>query len=249
MSTPDEEPGAVPGSPASTEGLRPVVLVIEDERPIRRFLRSALDSAGYRVIEVGTGEEGLREAATRSPDAVLLDLGLPDRDGIEVTRRLREWSQVPILVLSARGQERDKVAALDAGADDYVTKPFAVGELLARIRVALRHRSRAPVAGDEPVVVLGPLQVDLARRRVSVDDREVRLTPTEFRLLAVLVRHPGRVVTHAQLLREVWGPGTADATHYVRVYMAQLRSKLEADPSLPTLLLTEPGVGYRTRDP
>ena len=224
-----------------------MVLVVEDEAPIRRFLRAGLGSQGYRVLEAVTGAEALTQAATRVPDLVLLDLGLPDIEGFEVVRRLREWSEVPVLVLSARGREDDKVRALDAGADDYVTKPFAMGELLARIRVALRRRARV----DEParsVFETGGLAVDLARHRVTRDGGEVRLTPTEFRLIAALARQPGRVLTHAHLLREVWGPAAAGQHHYLRVYMAQLRHKLEHDPSRPQLLITEPGVGYRLRE-
>lgn len=223
----------------------PLVLVIEDEPPIVRFLRAALPGNGYRLIEAATGADGLREAATRAPDLVLLDLGLPDLDGVEVARRLREWSSVPIIVLSARGREQDKIAALDAGADDYVTKPFSVGELMARMRVALRHRAGAEAGGA--AVVVGGLTVDLLARRVTVEGREVRLTPIEFRLLAALARHPGRVLTHEHLLREVWGPAAVHQHHYVRVYMAQLRHKLEPSPSRPRWLLTEPGVGYRMR--
>jgi len=222
----------------------PVVLVIEDEPPIRRFLRPSLASQGYRVVEAETGEDGLIQAATRQPDLVVLDLGLPDLDGIEVIRRLREWATVPIIVLSARGGESDKVAALDAGADDYVAKPFAVGELLARARVALRHSAQAREPG-ESTFTLRHLRVDLGRRRVWLGDVEVRLTPIEYRLLAVLVRHAGKVLTHRQLLQEVWGPGQVEQTHYLRVYMANLRRKLEADPARPQLLRTEPGVGYR----
>ena len=230
------------------EPIHATILVIEDERAIQRFVRAALEGEGHRVIEAATAADGLREAATRHPDLVVLDLGLPDTDGIEVTRRLREWATMPIIVLSARGQEGDKVAVLDAGADDYVTKPFAVGELLARVRVALR-RTIGGGRAEDAVIEVGALRVDRARRRVELDGREVRLTPTEYRLLLALVQHPGRVLTHAQLLRDVWGPGHAEAHHYVRVYMAQLRAKLEADPSRPVLLLTEPGVGYRTCDP
>ena len=222
----------------------PVVLVIEDEPPIRRFLRPSLASQGYRVVEAETGEDGLLQAATRQPDLVVLDLGLPDLDGIEVIRRLREWATVPIIVLSARGGESDKVAALDAGADDYVAKPFAVGELLARARVALRHSAQGREPG-ESTFTLRHLRVDLGRRRVWLGDVEVRLTPIEYRLLAVLVRHAGKVLTHRQLLQEVWGPGQVEQTHYLRVYMANLRRKLEADPARPQLLRTEPGVGYR----
>jgi two-component system KDP operon response regulator KdpE len=222
----------------------PVVLVIEDEPPIRRFLRPTLTSQGYRIVEAETGEDGLVQAATRQPDLVILDLGLPDLDGLQVIRRLREWSAVPIIVLSARGAESDKVAALDAGADDYVAKPFAVGELLARARVALRNAARAGEPG-ESTFELGDLRVDLSRRRVWLRDTEVRLTPIEYRLLAVLVRHAGKVLTHRQLLQEVWGPGQVEQTHYLRIYMANLRRKLEADPARPRFLRTEPGVGYR----
>ncbi len=223
------------------------VLVIEDERSIRRFLRAGLEAAGFTVLEAVDGRGGMSEASMRTPDLVLLDLGLPDMDGIDVVRRLREWSSVPIVVLSARGRERDKIEALDAGADDYVTKPFAMGELLARIRVALRHRARA---GDDgaAVVEIDTLRIDLGRRRVTIAGDDVRLTPIEYRLLTALARVQGRVVTHEQLLREVWGPAHVRQTHYLRVYMAQLRHKLEADPARPRWLLTEPGVGYRLRD-
>ncbi len=224
---------------------QPLVLVVEDDGPIRRFLRAGLESQGFRMIEAITGAEGIGEAATRAPELVLLDLGLPDMDGIEVVKRLREWSAVPILVLSARGQENDKIAALDAGADDYVTKPFAMGELLARMRVALRRQARTEGTEGATAVEVAGLRVDLAARRVAVDGRDVRLTPREYRLLATLARHPGRVLTHAQLLREVWGPAYTTEHHYLRVYMAQLRHKLEAEPSRPRLLITEPGVGYR----
>jgi two-component system KDP operon response regulator KdpE len=226
----------------------PLLLVVEDEPQMMRFLRATLPSAGYRVLEATNGQQALVEAATRAPDLVLLDLGLPDLDGIEVTRRLREWSATPVIVLSARGMERDKVEALDAGADDYLTKPFGTGELLARIRVALRNAARAGGAG-EPVFEHGGLRVDLGARRVSVGEREVRLTRTEYRLLAVLVKHAGKVVTHRQLLREVWGPGAVEQSHYVRVYMGQLRRKLEDDPARPHHLVTETGVGYRLRVP
>jgi two-component system KDP operon response regulator KdpE len=226
-------------------GLSPTVLVIEDEPQIRRFLRATLTANGYRLIEAATAQDGLMQAATRQPEIVILDLGLPDLDGLEVTRRLREWTTTPIIVLSARGQERDKVAALDAGADDYVTKPFGVGELLARMRVALRHALRTARDPDPPVFAVGDLHVDLAQRRVAVAEQEVHLTPLEYRLLTTLVRYAGKVVTHHQLLHEVWGPGYAHQTHYLRVYMGQLRHKLEADPTRPRYLFTEPGVGYR----
>ena len=224
----------------------PLVLVVDDHVAIRRFLRAGLESEGYRLCEAGTGADAVAQAATRSPDLVLLDLGLPDLDGFEVVRRLREWSQVPVIVLSARGQESDKVKALDAGADDYVTKPFAMGELLARMRVALRHRAQVAGGGDA-VLEAGDVRVDLARREVKRGGVDVKLTPIEFRLLATLSRHPGRVLTHEQLLREVWGPGYTSQHHYLRVYMGQLRHNLEADPARPKLLLTEPGVGYRLR--
>ncbi len=227
----------------------PGVLVVEDDAPIRRFLRAGLEASGFTMLEATTGADGISQAATRSPEIVLLDLGLPDMDGIEVVRRLREWSGVPILVLSARGQEGDKIAALDAGADDYVTKPFAMGELLARIRAALRRRARPEGAAESTIVRVDALEVDLAARRVRVDGRDVRLTPREYRLLAELARHPGRVLTHAHLLREVWGPAYTTEHHYLRVYMGQLRHKLEAEPSRPRWLLTEPGVGYRLAEP
>jgi len=222
----------------------PVVVLIEDEPQIRRFLRATLTSQGYRLFEAATAADGLVEVASRQPDVVIVDLGLPDLDGLEVIRRLREWSKVPVIVLSARGQERDKVTALDAGADDYVSKPFSAGELLARLRVALRHAAGA--AHEESAAFrVGELQVDLLRRHVSVDGHEVRLTPIEYKLLTTLVRYAGRVVTHQQLLREVWGPTHDDQSHYVRVYMAHLRHKIEAEAARPRYLLTEPGVGYR----
>ena len=220
----------------------PVVLVVEDEPPVRRFLRAALAAHDYRVVEAGSIREAEQLAPSHNPDVFLLDLGLPDGDGIELARRLREWTRAPIIVLSARGREEDKVNALDAGADDYLTKPFGVNELLARLRVALRHARATPTA--EPVLEAGPLRVDLARREVTVDGREIRLTPTEFKLLALLARHAGKVLTHRQILREVWGPNATEA-HWVRVHMAELRKKVEADPARPRLLVTEPGVGYR----
>ena len=223
------------------------VLVVEDEPEIVRFLRAALTSAGYEVLVAGSGADALREAATRTPDLVILDLGLPDMDGSDVTRRLREWSQVPIVVLSARGQERDKVEALDAGADDYLTKPFAIGELLARLRVAQRHAVRAQEPADE-IVQVADLRIDRARREVTLAGRAVHLTPTEFKLLMALARSPGRVMTHTHLLREVWGPGATHQHHYLRVHMGNLRHKLEPEPSRPRYLLSEPGVGYRLRE-
>jgi len=223
---------------------RAAILVVEDEPEIRRFLRSALGTEGYRVVEAETGERGAIEAGTQKPDLAIVDLGLPDIDGIEVIRRIRRWSPMPILVLSARAQESAKVEALDAGADDYVTKPFGVDELLARVRVALRHAARAAGSGAT-VLRLGAVEADLERRRVTREGREVHLTPLEFRLLACLAQHLGLVVTHRQLLKEVWGPSHVEHTHYLRIYMKQLRDKLEDDPIRPRYLLTETGVGYR----
>lgn len=225
----------------------PLILVIEDELPIRRFLRAALTASGYRLLEAGAAQDGLDQAALRQPDLVILDLGLPDIDGLEVIRALRGWSALPILVLSARQQEGDKVLALDAGADDYLTKPFGVAELLARVRVALRHRTRAGADSDSPVFEVDGLRVDLAQRQVYHAGQEVHLTPIEFKLLAALVHDAGKVMTHHHLLREVWGPGYGEESHYLRVFIAQLRRKLETDPARPHYLLTEPGVGYRLR--
>lgn len=219
-------------------------VVIEDERPIRRFLRASLSVHGFTLFEAETAKEGVALVAGEQPDVVVLDLGLPDQDGLEVIRQIREWSQVPIVVLSARGQEDDKVAALDSGADDYLTKPFGVNELLARIRVALRHRGPQTAAQDS-VFEVQTLRVDLARRRVFVSGVETHLTPIEYRLLTTLIRHAGKVVTHRQLLKEVWGPDSVQETHYLRVYMGHLRHKVEADPTQPRILQTEPGVGYR----
>ncbi len=223
----------------------PIVVLIEDEPQIRRFLRATLTGQGYRLFEAATGADGLVEVGSRQPDVIIIDLGLPDMDGVDVIRRLREWTAVPIIVLSARGQERDKVTALDAGADDYVSKPFGASELVARIRVALRHAAGASHEADEAAFKVGELQVDRLRRHVSLGGTEVRLTPTEYKLLTTLIRHAGKVVTHQQLLREVWGPAHTDQAHYVRIYMAHLRHKLEAEPARPRYLLTEPGVGYR----
>jgi two-component system KDP operon response regulator KdpE len=222
-----------------------LVLVIEDEQPIRRFLRASLSGQGYRLVEAETGAQGMRLATEEPPDVVILDLGLPDLDGQEVLRRLREWLTAPIIILSARDQEAQKVAALDHGADDYLTKPFSTGELLARIRVALRHASRMAADAQASVFTCGDLRIDLAARRVIVRDEEVHLTPHEYRLLTTLAHHAGRVLTHRFLLKEVWGPHHVQQTHYLRVFMASLRRKLEADPAQPRYLLTEQGVGYR----
>jgi len=227
--------------------LGPTILVIEDEAAMRRFLRVSLESSGYRWIEASSAREGLAQAASRNPDLVLLDLGLPDQDGIEVTAHLREWAKMPIIVISARGQEEDKVRALDAGADDYLTKPFGVNELLARIRVALRHAHGAS-GPSSPVVEIGGLKLDLDRREVFVDGKEVHLTPIEYKLLVLLAKHAGKVLTHRQILKEVWGPNQSEHTHYVRVHMAELRKKIEGNPARPVYLATEPGVGYRLRD-
>jgi two-component system KDP operon response regulator KdpE len=225
----------------------PVVLVIEDEPQMRRFLRATLENHDYRMIDAPTAQQALAEAAMRSPDIVLLDLGLPDIDGVEVLERLREWTQVPVIVVSARDQEKEKIRALDAGADDYLTKPFGAGELLARIRVALRHADQKKDGVDEPVFKVEDLEVDFAKRLVFVAGCAVHLTPTEYKLLTVLLRSGGKVVTHRHLLKEVWGMAFAEHTHYLRVFMAQLRHKLEIDPARPRYLLTEPGVGYRVR--
>jgi two-component system KDP operon response regulator KdpE len=221
-----------------------VVVLIEDEQQIRRFVRVSLEGEGMTVFDASTGKEGLVEAATRKPDLVIVDLGLPDTDGLDVIRELRSWSELPVIVLSARTQEAEKVAALDAGADDYLTKPFGVSELLARIRAHLRRRNRAG-ASDAPQVSFGGVSVDLALRRVTRDGEPVHLTPIEYRLLAALVRDAGRVITHRQLLRDVWGPSHVESSHYLRIYMAHLRQKLERDPAQPEYIVTETGVGYR----
>jgi two-component system KDP operon response regulator KdpE len=223
----------------------PRVLVIEDEPEIRRFLRVSLAAQKFLVDEAVTGREGILKATSQPPDLVILDLGLPDISGFDVIRELRGWSSVPIVILSARGQESDKVAALDAGADDYLTKPFAVGELLARIRVALRHQATLGERAESHVFAAGQVQVDLVRRHVRVQGVEVHLTPTEYRLLTILIKNAGKVVTHRQLLKEVWGPDSSQETHYLRVYINQLRRKLGDTAAEHKLLLTEPGVGYR----
>jgi two-component system KDP operon response regulator KdpE len=225
--------------------MKPLVLVVEDDPQIRRFLRATLAAEEYQFHEAVTAAEGIAQAAARQPDLVLLDLGLPDRDGLDVIREIRSWSQMPIVVLSARGQEKDKIAALDLGADDYVAKPFAVGELLARIRAALRRAAPLAPDGADPVVCFGNVQADFERRLITVGGQEVHLTPNEYKLLQVLIKHAGRVVTQRQLLNEVWGPQHTEQSQYLRVYVAQLRRKLEQDPARPRYLQTEPGVGYR----
>jgi two-component system KDP operon response regulator KdpE len=225
----------------------PIVLVVEDEPQMRRFLRPLLSSHQFRVVEAEGVAQAIALATSHNPELILLDLGLPDGDGISLTRRFREWSQAPILVISARGREEDRVEALDAGADDYLTKPFGGRELLARMRAALRRFEQARAPGGAVIDTAG-LRIDLARREVRQGEREIRLTPIEYRLLAHLARHVGKVLTHRQLLAEVWGPGATEHTHYLRVYMGQLRRKLEVDPARPRLLVTEAGVGYRLRD-
>jgi two-component system KDP operon response regulator KdpE len=223
----------------------PQILIVEDELPIRRFVRTLLSGEGFRVEEATDGKQAIRFATQQPPDLIILDLGLPDSDGLEILRQLREWSQAPVIILSARDREGQKVAALDAGADDYLTKPFGTGELLARVRVALRHAARV---GDEPessIFECGDLKVDLGARRVTVRGADVKLTPLEYKLLTVLVRHAGKVLTHGALLKEVWGPHQTRETHYLRVFMASLRRKIELDPAQPRYLLTEQGVGYR----
>ena len=225
----------------------PLVLIIEDEPHLRRFLRATLRGHDFQVVEAGSAREGLAQAAGRNPEVILLDLGLPDRDGREVTRELRHRTQAPIIVISARGQEHEKVALLDLGANDYLTKPFGVAELLARIRVALRQ-TLPPEAREEPIYLAGDVSIDVVRRQVLRGKEAVHLTPTEYKLLLTLVRQAGRVITHRQLLHEVWGASYVEHTHYLRVYMAQLRHKLERDPTRPRVLITEPGIGYRLRE-
>jgi two-component system KDP operon response regulator KdpE len=218
------------------------IMIIDDELQMRRLLKVALAAHGYEIREAETGQDGIDQTAVFHPDLIVLDLSLPDLDGIEVIKKLREWTQTPVIILSVREQEGDKIAALDAGADDYVTKPFSMGELLARVRTALRH---AAGSGDEPVLAFGGLVIDLTRRYVAVDDREVKLTPTEYELLRVLTANAGKVLTHRQLMRMVWGPSYEQETNYLRVYIRQLRQKIESDPARPRHIITEPGVGYR----
>jgi two-component system KDP operon response regulator KdpE len=221
------------------------VLIIDDEEAIRRFLKVTLSSQGYTVLEAAAGNEGLATAANEKPDVIILDLGLPDLDGVTVTRLLREWTRIPIIILSVRGSEKDKIAALDAGADDYLTKPFGVGELLARIRAALR---RAVQTTNEPVFIKGNLKVDLARRLVTVSGQEVQLTPNEYGLLHALVSNSGKVLTHHHLLREVWGAEYGEEFHMLHVNISNLRRKIESDPTRPQFIITEPGVGYRLKE-
>ena len=224
----------------ASEGAR--ILVIDDEKQILRMLKIALEGNGYHVAEAASGHDGLNQAALFHPDLIILDLGLPDMDGVEVIKRLREWTQTPVIVLSVREHEDDKIGSLDAGADDFVTKPFGMGELLARLRAALRRTAKME---DEPVLKFGELTIDLARRIVTLRGEEIKLTPTEYEILKLLAHQAGRVVTHRQLLRAVWGPNFQEQTHYLRIYVGQLRHKIEADPSQPAYIITEPGVGYR----
>ena len=223
------------------------ILLVEDEQQIRRFLRVTLSSSGYKLIEASAGQEGLMLAATEKPDLIILDLGLPDMDGLDFTRQLREWCTTPVIVLSARGQEGDKISALDAGADDYLTKPFGTGELLARMRVAFRHSDRVKPDSNQTSYSFGNITLDLAKRQVLKDGQELHLTPIEYKLLTLLVRHAGKVLTHKQLLKEIWGDAYAEEHHYLRVYMGQLRHKLEENAARPKHLITEPGVGYRLK--
>jgi len=232
----------------ATSDTRAKALIVEDDTQIRRFVRTALESQGLEVHETSTGRQGLTDAGRLKADLLIVDLGLPDMDGVDVIRELRVKSAVPVIVLSARSLESAKIAALDAGADDYLTKPFSVGELLARVRAAIR-RSRSADSGQRKEFSLGELKVDLVKRRVTSADKEVHLTPIEYRLLEALVQNAGRVMTHQQLLREVWGPQHTEDSHYIRIYMAQLRHKLEKDPARPRFLLTETGIGYRLADP
>jgi len=224
-----------------------LILIIEDDNQIRRFLRATLTGQGYRWLEAPSAQEGIRLVSLQYPDLIILDLGLPDLDGLKVIQQIREWTSTPIIVLSVRDQDQDKITAFDHGADDYLTKPFSAGELLARIRVALRHAMRTDQSVEDPVFSVGALRVDQSHRQVFVDDAEVHLTPIEYKLLTTLVRYAGKVVTRDMLLKEVWGPGYAQESHYLRIYVGQLRRKLEADPARPEFLITVPGVGYRLR--
>ncbi|CAN5307558.1 two-component system response regulator KdpE [soil metagenome] len=224
-----------------------LIVLIEDEAPIRRFLKMSLVDHGFAFKEASNGKDGLELIANSKPDIVILDLGLPDMDGLCVTKQLRQWSDVPLIVLSARGQEQDKIEVLDAGADDYLTKPFGIAELLARIRVAQRHTANGAATATEATTCFGEVELDLVRRQVKVAGESVHLTPNEYKILCFLIKHAGKVITHNVLLKEVWGVGYQQETHYLRVYMAQLRSKLERDPGHPKHLITEPGIGYRLK--
>lgn len=228
--------------------LQPVIVVIEDDPPIRRFLRTGLTAQGFSVFEAATGKQGIIEAGNRKPDLVILDLGLPDMDGEQVIQAIRAWSAIPIIILSARSSEDQKIKGLDAGADDYLTKPFGLGELLARIRVALRRANQRAANDTGEVFSCGNLLIDFPHRTVSVGGKDVHLTPIQYRLLTTLVKNAGKVLTHQQILKEVWGPSFQENDHYLRIYMSQLRQKLEADPAQPKFLLTELGVGYRFND-
>jgi two-component system KDP operon response regulator KdpE len=225
----------------------PVIVVIEDDPAIRLFLRTGLSAHGFKVFEADRGKQGIIEAGVRKPDLIILDLGLPDMDGVDVIKTIREWSTMPIIILSARSNEQNKIDALDAGADDYLTKPFGLGELLARIRVALRHSVSSLAQDQNGIFKTGALKVDLLKRQVFVADSEVHLTPIQYRLLSVLIKNAGKVLTHQSLLKEVWGPSYKDNSHYLRIYMSQLRQKLEKDPAQPQYLLTESGIGYRLK--
>ncbi len=228
----------------------PLILMIEDEKPIRNFVKAALDSQGFRLIECEKGKEGISLAASHNPDLILLDLGLPDMDGNDLIEQVRSWAMTPIIVISARGQEADKIGALERGADDYLTKPFGVGELLARMKVALRHAALLSSQGSgSSVFACEGLHIDFEKRTVRVEEDEVHLTPIEYKLLAALARHAGKVLTHNHLLREVWGKYSTEQNHYVRIYMASLRKKIEKDPSMPRYIVTETGIGYRLREP
>jgi len=225
----------------------PVIVVIEDDPAIRLFLRTGLSAHNFKIFEADRGQQGIIEAGVRKPDLIILDLGLPDMDGVEVIKKIRAWSAMPVIILSARSSEQHKIDALDAGADDYLTKPFGLGELLARIRVALRHSVSNPEQVENGLFVTGELKVDLLKRQVFVGDNEVHLTPIQYRLLALLIKNAGKVLTHQYMLKEVWGPSYKDNSHYLRIYMSQLRQKLEADPTQPQYLLTDSGVGYRLK--
>jgi len=225
----------------------PVIIVIEDDPSIRRFLYTSLSTHNFKVFEVDTGKKGIVEVEVRKPDVLILDLGLPDMDGVDIIKSIRSWSTVPIIILSARSDEQQKIQAFEAGADDYLTKPFGFGELLARIRVALRHSMRPYEQSQNDIFITGNLKFDAVNRVVCIDDQEVHLTPIQYRLLMVLVKNAGKVLTQQQILKEVWGPSYKENAHYLRIYMSQLRQKLEADPAQPKLLLTESGIGYRLK--